>query len=322
MQRRRFFKRIRQSLFFLQVSVLFPTLLCASSAFADVSSAPDLTQTTNNENIVSKPVASADLGSDSAPTATASRDYFILQPYKPLYAIVAYDRTLGRGDVPVQPWEMQFQLSFKVQIMPIPWTRGKLGFGYTQVSFWQVFNGNYSSPFRETNYAPELMASFDYDTTVLGLNKIRTKYAVIHQSNGMGGQESRSWNRVYGEIAFDWRRVTVGLKPWYRIPERQKASSSDARGDDNPDIIRYMGYGELTAGYNGDWWALLLTARNNFRASPNYGSMQVDLTVPIKNDVSFFIQFFDGYGLSLIDYNRHSRRVGFGVLIEKLPRLW
>jgi phospholipase A1 len=326
MQRQRLFTRMRQPLFFLKLAMLLSTLLCASGALADVSSAPTSTSTANNSNIISSPVASTNLNSDLTPTAKTSRDYFILQPYKPLYAVAAYDWTLGRGNTSVQPWEMQFQISFKIQIMPIPWTSGKLAFGYTQVSFWQVFNGTHSSPFRETNYAPELMASFDYEPDVFGLKKISTKYSVIHQSNGMGGQDSRSWNRVYGEIDFNWNRVTVGVKPWYRIPERQKSSPEDARGDDNPDITRYMGYGELSAEYRADWWSLQLTGRNNFRTSPNYGSVQLDLTIPLTyfnaKDAKLYVQFFDGYGLSLIDYNRYSRRVGFGILIEKLPQLW
>ena len=319
-----FCEQRRRPLFFLLFSILCLMLLCASGAFADVSSAPTLSVPANNDNIISSPVTSTAVCSAPTPTVKTSRDYFVLQPYNPLYAIVAYDRTLGRGTTSVQPWEAQFQISFQIQI--IPWTNGKLAFGYTQVSFWQIFNGNYSSPFRETNYAPELMASQYFEPAFFSLKTIRTKASVIHQSNGMGGLDSRSWNRVYGEIDFDWNRVTVGVKPWYRIPEAQKSSPSDARGDDNPDIERYLGYGELTAEYRADWLSLLLTARNNFRTSPNYGSIQVDLNVPLTyfniQDAKLYVQYFDGYGLSLIDYNRYSRRVGFGILIEKLPKLW
>ncbi|HUL00554.1 MAG TPA: phospholipase A [Nitrospirota bacterium] len=298
------------------------SLSYTSDAFAEASSGPTSTLSTKSDNVISAPIATTNPSSNPTTTAPSSRGTFIFQPYKPMYAIVAYDRSLGNGNNTYQDWELQFQLSLKMPVMTVPWQAGVLALAYTQVSFWQAFNGNQSSPFRETNYAPEIMMTFDPEPHFLDVKKMHVVMSVIHQSNGEGGQDSRSWNRVYGEIDLAWDHLTLGLKPWYRIPERSKSSPSDARGDDNPDIERYMGYGELTAGYNADWWALLVTIRNNLRASPNNGSTQIELTIPMKNDVSFYVQVFDGYGLSLIDYNRYSRRVGVGFVITRLPMLW
>jgi len=250
--------------------------------------------------------------------ATGTRgDIFRLEPYKPLYFIGAFDRTLDTQDPTLQKVEVQFQLSFKIPISTLPFWNGRAAVGYTQVSYWQMFNTDYSSPFRETNYAPEVMAVFENDSTMLGLERIRTVVSFIHQSNGRGGLDSRSWNRLYAEAKLDWEQVTIGLKPWYRIPESAKKLSTDARGDDNPDISRFLGYGELTAEYRHKAFSVMMTARDNLRSQDNRGSLQLDLAFPIRNDVSFYIQVFDGYGESLIDYNRYSSRIGAGFMVGR-----
>ena len=66
-----------------------------------------------------------------------------------------------------------------------------------------------------------------------------------HQSNGRTQPLSRSWNRVYANFVFEYEDLYFSVKPWYRIPERDKTDPLDARGDDNPDIHRYLGYGEM-----------------------------------------------------------------------------
>src|SRR3546814_10797887 len=40
-------------------------------------------------------------------------------------------------------------------------------------------------------------------------------------------------------------RSLLYLKTWYRIPEDPKKDPTDAKGDDNPDIEHYYGYGEI-----------------------------------------------------------------------------
>lgn len=311
-----FFFRNKREMLFLPLSVLFLILLSVPAAIAEVSSNPTQTTGRNDDSLVSAPASTVIC---SCPTTTqyAKSNLFTLQPYKPVYAIVAYNWTLSNGVSGVQNGEMQFQLSFKIPLANIPWANGQFAFGYTQVSFWQIFSN--SPYFRETNYAPEFMSYFDYKTTAVGLNNIHTTFGLLHQSNGRGGEEERSWNRVYTEVLLEWDHFFLGLKPWYRIPEQQKSSPTDARGDDNPDIERYLGYGELTAGYQNKGWSLQLTARNNLLGSQNNGSTQLDLTLPIWHDAKFYIQVFEGYGLDLIDYNRRITHIGCGVLLAKWP---
>ncbi len=263
--------------------------------------------------------ASADEPAAAAAPKPPADDYLSLQPHKPLYALAVYDTRLHKRAPGLQDGEMQFQLSLKVPLLPLPFADGKLLFGYTQVSYWQIFNDNLSSPFRETNYAPELMARFERQARDPGMTTSSTVIGLIHQSNGKGLPDSRSWNRLYVEETFRWDRFTVAMKPWYRLPEPARQSPSDTKGDDNPDIERYLGYGELSAEYRDNVWTIGVMARNNLRERPNYGAIQIELSRHVRSDTKLYIQIFEGYGASLIDYNRESLRIGWGIMVERLP---
>jgi phospholipase A1 len=59
-------------------------------------------------------------------------------------------------------------------------------FSYTQVAYWQLFNGDISAPFRETNYEPEFYASFLTNYDVLGMTERVVNLGKTHQPNGRG----------------------------------------------------------------------------------------------------------------------------------------
>ena len=98
--------------------------------------------------------------------------------------------------------EVKIQLSFKTKVIQdLLATDGDLWFGYTQVSYWQVGNSRYSSPFRETNYEPETMFVYPLQASVGSLNLRFAAIGLNHQSNGRAEPLSRSWNRLIGELA-------------------------------------------------------------------------------------------------------------------------
>src|SRR5690606_34630874 len=91
----------------------------------------------------------------------------------------------------------------------------------------------------------ELIWTLPVSRELLGGSLNYFSVGINHQSNGRGGDYSRSWNRITVETAWATERWAVGLRAWERIKE-----SKDE--DDNPDIEDYLGHGELAVGYKWD----------------------------------------------------------------------
>jgi phospholipase A1 len=205
--------------------------------------------------------------------------------------------------------EVTFQLSLKVKLwQDILGQKMDLWFGYTQRSFWQFYNFEDSSPFRETNYEPELLLNFRTDYRILGLRGRFINLGFNHQSNGQSKPLSRSWNRAVVNFGFEKDQFSFLLKAWYRIPE-------SAKDDDNPKIEKYLGYGEIWAYYFLKKHRLGLMLRNNLDFHTNRGALQVEWSFPIIERVSGYLQYYIGYGESLLDYNHRVNRIGIGFIL-------
>jgi len=248
---------------------------------------------------------------------------FALLPHRPNYIDPfshSFETLASAGpDAHVQSNEVKFQISFKLALTP-PLLDDRLAFffAYTGQSWWQAYNRDRSSPFREYSHEPELYASWKPERRILGWDWRLASAGFVHQSNGRSGDSSRSWNRLFADLRFDrpngwW----FGLRPWWRIPEDRKAFAGAAEGDDNPGIGRYIGDGELKLGYVGDVHNLTLTMRRSF-AHPGRGAVQFDWSRPtgFSPDLRWHIQYFDGYGESMLDYQTRVRRIGFGVMLN------
>jgi|TARA_R110002050_G_scaffold67131_8_gene145434 phospholipase A1 len=206
--------------------------------------------------------------------------------------------------------ETVFQLSVK---KPISYNffglKESINFGYTQTSWWQLYSE--SSPFRETNYRPEVFVMIPYgkrDKTSLK----SLKFGLLHESNGQSDPTSRSWNRIYAQSYFQFSSLFFSPRVWYRIP--------DGSNDDNPDIEDYLGYGDLTfyLPYKTHTFKLLL--RNNLKFDDsNKGFAQFNWTFPLLNSKNTFgfVQLSTGYGDSLIDYNHEINRISFGISLSR-----
>lgn len=214
--------------------------------------------------------------------------------------------------------EMKFQLSLKYQFAKSAFMRNdSLHVGLTTLSFWQAYNSDVSAPFRETNYEPEVFWTAPVDFSPLGIDASEISVGFSHQSNGQSGTLSRSWNRVYANFTWERGNFVTSFKPWYRIREDDKDDPLDPKGDDNPDIEKFMGHFELSTAYRRNEHELTVLVRNNLR-SDNRGAIQLDWTFPIWRGLKGHAQYFNGYGESLIDYNQQVERIGFGLLLTDL----
>jgi phospholipase A1 len=208
--------------------------------------------------------------------------------------------------------ETKFQFSFKADIGSqkninfLGLKTLRLWGAYTQQSSWQMFNTRNSSPFRETNYEPELIATFGTGGAS-GLKLVNL--GLSHQSNGQHLPESRSWNRLYLQGGWEWGNTSVMARGWWRIPE-------STLKNDNPDIVDYVGRADLVARWEpaDKSQAVSVLLRNNLDLPNNRGFMQVDWSMPVAlgNSARLHAQLTSGFGESLIDYNHRQTTLGFG----------
>ncbi|WP_417473541.1 phospholipase A [Luteimonas mephitis] len=245
---------------------------------------------------------------------------FNFRAYKPVYLLPAFWSS-DQNELPHSPnprntatepqvldaIEAKFQISFKTKAWEnLFGDNGDVWMGYTQSSRWQVYNGEASRPFRETNYEPEILLVFRNNYSLGGWKGRMAAVGINHQSNGRADPLSRSWNRVMFNVGLDRDNWAVTFRPWIRV--------SDGSDDDNPDIEDYMGRGDVTIVHTIGGHELSLMARHSLRGGDrSHGAIGFDWGFPIHNTLRGHVQVFDGYGESLIDYNHRSTYIGLGI---------
>jgi len=248
---------------------------------------------------------------------------FTLMAFKPNYMIpVAYNHT-GYDAAAFQQIpedqnttfdnvEAQFQISIKTPLAVDLFDKDiSLYTGYTNRSFWQVYNKQISSPFRETNHEPEIWLQTVNSTGFRNFDNRINKIGISHQSNGRSGSLSRSWNRIYASFGFEKESFVFVIKIWNRFNERPES-------DDNPDIADYMGHGEFRVIYKKDRQTFNFMSRNNIESGFDKGATELSWSFPIgkRKDLRGYVQVFTGYGESLIDYDQSVNRIGFGISLS------
>jgi len=184
--------------------------------------------------------------------------------------------------------------------------------GITLKAWWQIYNESLSKPFRETNYEPELFYQWVPSYKLGPIDLVGFHLGINHQSNGQSNDFSRSWNRILASAMFRHEQFYATLKSWYRLPEDKKDDPLDPSGDDNPDIEHFMGKFELELGATYEGVNFTALVRNNLK-SDNKSAFELNATYPISSRFALLLQYFNGYGESLIDYNHRIERLGIGV---------
>jgi phospholipase A1 len=264
-----------------------------------------------------------------------------LVPYKQNYLIARYSNRPNNQPTSanfgparaqeVDNTELKFQLSMKVKVAEQIGNLADLWFGYTQQSNWQTFNSTNARPFRDTDYEPELILAFPLHMplSALGLTPRMINFGLVHQSTGRPDPFERSWDRAYLQIGLDRDidkerdRFAILARAWYRLPERSTE-------DDNPDIQHYLGYGDLLFFWRRGDSNVSALLRNNLQTHDNRGSVQLNWSIPITrtpsldnvnvlplidHELRFYVQFFTGYGETLVDYNHYQTTIGIGIMV-------
>jgi phospholipase A1/A2 len=291
----------------------------AASSTSNVFSRENSVSATPASNGAAAPLSLLDSRWELSPDSKLGT--FNLRGYKPIYVLPVF-ATSNQNNLPSSPnpvntehtplgmqdVEGKFQISLKTKVWQgVFGDVGDLWVGYTQDSYWQVYNAKESRPFRETDYEPEAMLVFNTDYQVLGWDGRLLSIGLNHQSNGQSDPLSRSWNRVMGQIGFERSDWTIVIRPWWRIPEQ-------AADDNNPDISNYMGRADVQIihEWNGQEFGLML--RDSLRGgSAQHGAGRFTWSFPIVRNLRGYVEFFKGYGESIIDYNHNATYLGVGI---------
>ncbi|HXD05792.1 MAG TPA: phospholipase A [Burkholderiaceae bacterium] len=226
----------------------------------------------------------------------------------------APDHTATVG--PYQRTEAKFQISLRTKVaqgLLLP--DADLWVGYTQQSLWQLYNHQNSSPFRDTNYEPEV----NYVVPVprglqvlpLGWRWRFGEFGFAHQSNGQSGALSRSWNRLFMGGGLENDDISFLVRYNHRVHESSGT-------DDNPDLVDYRGATDLVLAWTPGRATASVTRRANL-GDFSRGSWQLDWTYPVHADspraLRWYVQLFTGYGETLLDYNFKQTSLSAGLTL-------
>ena len=243
------------------------------------------------------------------PAADGLRRMFAdrLGPHQPIYFIYGPDDPAAK-----------FQFSFKYKLLDFqniaPQRMARtLQFAFTQLSLWDI-EGE-SSPFYDTSYMPELMYESLAPEPEDGggwFTWMGFQAAYRHESNGRDAVNSRSLNVVYARPVF-----AIGpLDHWHLLVIPEVFAYIGTR-EDNPFIQDYRGHGRLSLVFGRNEGPSLMASAWAGDDFENV-SMQFDLTIPLRTELLdfgtyFLVQYFRGYGESLLFYRERSEAIRAGI---------
>jgi outer membrane phospholipase A len=282
--------------FRLQFGLSGPVVL----ELTQVEAQPVMFSVVYGEDAVRASVAAGlpETGQDRVAHETALRRSTQLLPglsrYEPVYFGMG-----GNGGL-----NAKFQFSLKYQ----PFDLIPAYFSYSQTSLWDLHDS--SGPFYDTSYRPRLFFQKE-QLWVSRSNKLRfgLESGFAHESNGHeAGFQERSIYLAYARPRLDW---TAPDGYHFYVSPMVYGYLDKA---DNPDIAAYRGYADLLIGVNKNGWRLDTILRKGTRA--HFGSIEVNANLPLRSSDRFFdrigarglngywfVQYFDGWGETILDYN-------------------
>lgn len=176
---------------------------------------------------------------------------------------------------------------------------------YTQLAYWDIFRESF--PFGDINFNPTigLGKALIHKNRFLGLLMLQLE----HESNGKDEDYSRSWNKIsLGTVLKMTPSWTVQAKAWIPLVD----------GSNNRDIVEYKGWGHFGIDYNykSDLnVGFILTKRGTSDLSSNI-TFNIAYKMFKSANQYIFLEYYNGYGESLLDYNRYHHRIRAGIVIK------
>lgn len=244
-------------------------------------------------------------------TDSLRRD-FDSQPYFGLYKdnYFIFGPPIGKKPT-TENTNIKFQISISQKL-----TKSTLPLGtylylfYTQKVFWNVLQE--SMPMTDLNFNPGIGLAKPLFVRNRFIGK--TFLIIEHESNGRDSTNSRSWNRVSigGNIMIDPNLMVHG-KVWIPIVD----------GENNRDILDYTGLYQIgvqvfsnNRRFTG---SVLLTKRRGWNFNYNT-TIELAYRLWKKDNQYLFLQYYNGYGEGLLEYNKFHSQLRVGIVIK--PRLF
>ncbi|MBD5235273.1 MAG: phospholipase A [Barnesiella sp.] len=247
-------------------------------------------------------VANERINTDSVRREFDKGPYFGL--YKDNYFI--FGPTIGQK-ITRENTNAKFQVSIaqKLTKSTLPWNTYLYLF-YTQKVFWNVLEE--SLPMTDLNFNPGIGIAKPLFVKNRYIGKLT--FQIEHESNGRDSIQSRSWNRItFGANIIVDANLSVHGKVWIPIID----------GQNNKDILDYCGIYQVGTSYlsNSKRWAasLVLVKRRGFNL--NYNTI-FELGWKLSNNSNqyLFLQYYNGYGEGLLDYNKFHSQLRVGICIK------
>ena len=282
------------SIFAIAMRQLFITLLiCVVSAIGADAQIVDLGQEKINTDSLRREL-------DNGP-------YFTL--YKDNYFIT------GTSIGPQAPSRTNSDVKFQVSIAQ-RLTKSTLPFNtylflfYSQKCMWNIYEE--SLPMRDLNFNPGIGLAKHLFVKNRYIGKVTL--LVEHESNGRDKLASRSWNKISfsGNIFVD-PQLMIFAKYWIPIID----------GENNRDILRYSGIYQsgfqAMSADNRFVMSMVFVKRKGWNLNVNTIA-QLGVRLRKKDNQFLFMEYYNGYGETLLDYNKFRSRLRVGLLIR--PRFF
>lgn len=256
-------------------------------------------------------------GSGPLVPAGRSRYWQRISAYEPSYFLIE----------PVPPRSRavnaKIQVSFAFQLVGDPQftivkgderANGLYG-AFSQTSYWNL--GAESKPFLDTSYRPELFWHQGFNPGLVASDGLAVDSGFGHESNGRAGEDTRSYNVIYVRPQIRWDMVDGW---WFRVAPKIQTYVGSL--EENPEIKRYRGYGDLDLTF-GIRDGALLTMRGRLGERTDRGSIQADLSYPSDRITGgwthgyVYLQSFWGWSETLVAYDQRVEQprvlIGFAI---------